>query len=518
MAEITRGRLWGWLIRAHRYLGVGFCALFVLWFASGIVLVYRRMPSLGTAERLAALTPLATDRIRVPPAAAWRGVGRGWPSRVRIAMLLARPVYRFLDHGTWVAAYADDGSPVGAVDSVVALAVGGALAPRATVRYRDLAAEPDQWTLSTVLRRQGPLHRLTVDDGRGTSLYVTRSTGEAVMRTDRWSRWWGYSGAVVHWLFFTPLRMRTSLWSALVIYGSLVGGVLCLSGLVVGVYRLRIRRRYRGGRLSPHHGWLRWHHFAGLIFGLVTFTWVFSGMLSMSPWDWSPGSTPTDSDVRAVAGGDLDLSRVTIGLSEAARTLGGEGQLKELEIFPFMGRPYFRWIQPPAAEPPGQWANTDLPAYLDGAPTWRSLVLPADRGGERPRAGFGRGDLEMAARAAMPGHAVRESTWLNQFDRYYYPGHLGGLSLPVLRTTFEDGTWLYLDPRTGAPVLHHTARSRAERWLYHGLHSLDFPGLYQRRPLWDLVVVLGSLGGLLVSATAVAIGWRRVRGRRIVNR
>ena len=509
--------MWGWLIRAHRYLGVGFCILFVLWFASGLVLLYRRMPGLGTGDRLGALIPLAAERIRVAPAAAWRAVGRGWPSRLRVAMLLDRPVYRFLDHGVWIAAYADDGAPVTAVDSATALAVARALGAGAPVRYRDLANTPDQWILSTVLRRQGPLHRFVVEDGRGTSLYVTRSTGEAVMRTDRWSRWWGYSGAVVHWLFFTPLRMRTPVWSALVIYSSLVGAVLCLSGLVVGLYRVRILSRYRGSRLSPHHGWLRWHHFTGLIFGLVTFTWVFSGMLSMSPWDWSPGSSPTDADVRAVAGGDLDLSRITVGLPEAARALGGGGPLKELEIFQFMGRPLFRRIEPPAAERPGQWENTDLPAYLGGGPSWRSRVLRADRSGEVPRAGFGRGELELAARAAMPGQAVLESTWLDRFDRYYYPGHLGGLSLPVLRARFADGTWLYLDPRTGAPVLHHTARSRAERWLYHGLHSLDFPGLYQRRPLWELVVILGSVGGLLVSGTAVVIGWRRVRGRRRVD-
>ena len=29
----------------------------------------------------------------------------------------------------------------------------------------------------------------------------------------------------------------------------------------------------------------------------------------------------------------------------------------------------------------------------------------------------------------------------------------------------------------------------ANRWLYHGLHSLDFPFLYARRPLWDVVMI-----------------------------
>ncbi|HCE03245.1 MAG TPA: hypothetical protein DEQ98_08385, partial [Acidobacteria bacterium] len=53
--------------------------------------------------------------------------------------------------------------------------------------------------------------------------------------------------------------------------------------------------------------------------------------------------------------------------------------------------------------------------------------------------------------------------------------------------------------------------TRLNRWLYHGFHSLDFPSLYSKRPLWDLVVIGLSLGGILVSVTSLAQGWRRLR-------
>ena len=49
------------------------------------------------------------------------------------------------------------------------------------------------------------------------------------------------------------------------------------------------------------------------------------------------------------------------------------------------------------------------------------------------------------------------------------------------------------------------------RWLYHGLHSLDFPLLYYRRPLWDIVMIVLSLGGLGSAVTAVVPAWRRLR-------
>ncbi len=66
---------------------------------------------------------------------------------------------------------------------------------------------------------------------------------------------------------------------------------------------------------------------------------------------------------------------------------------------------------------------------------------------------------------------------------------------------------IYIDPRRGGVALRYVTRSRYYRWLYHGLHSFDFPFLIRRRPLWD-VVVLGLLpGGLALSLTGVVIGW-----------
>jgi hypothetical protein len=52
--------------------------------------------------------------------------------------------------------------------------------------------------------------------------------------------------------------------------------------------------------------------------------------------------------------------------------------------------------------------------------------------------------------------------------------------------------------------------ARWNRWLYHGLHNLDFPFLYYKRPLWDIVVILLSLGGLALSATTLVPSYRRL--------
>jgi hypothetical protein len=46
------------LILSHRWLGVVFCLLFAMWFASGIVMHFVRFPALDESERLAALPPI----------------------------------------------------------------------------------------------------------------------------------------------------------------------------------------------------------------------------------------------------------------------------------------------------------------------------------------------------------------------------------------------------------------------------------------------------------------------------
>ena len=65
---------------------------------------------------------------------------------------------------------------------------------------------------------------------------------------------------------------------------------------------------------------------------------------------------------------------------------------------------------------------------------------------------------------------------------------------------------------TAASFFARKSASRAlNRWLYHGLHSLDFPFLYYRRPLWDVVVIALSLGGLGLTLTTVVPVFRRAR-------
>jgi hypothetical protein len=78
---------------------------------------------------------------------------------------------------------------------------------------------------------------------------------------------------------------------------------------------------------------------------------------------------------------------------------------------------------------------------------------------------------------------------------------------------------LYVDPVRGSIARKEERLTRVNRWLYHGLHSLDFPFLYYHRPLWDLVVLALSVGGLTLSITTIVPAFRRFRRhtRRLVG-
>jgi hypothetical protein len=82
----------------------------------------------------------------------------------------------------------------------------------------------------------------------------------------------------------------------------------------------------------------------------------------------------------------------------------------------------------------------------------------------------------------------------------------------VVRIRYDDPqrTWLYVDAARGAVVRKEERLTRLNRWLYHGLHSLDFPFLYDRRPLWDVVVIVLSVGGLALTLTTVVPACRRL--------
>ena len=474
----------------HRWLGTASCLFFLVWFASGIVMMYAEMPELSEQERLTALPALDASLARLSAAAAIEHAELAGVSSIKLTSLFGRPVWRMLGKdGAWYTVFADTGEVRDAFQYQETLeSLRPFLGAGARARSIEAMLEPDQWTVGGNYGSLRPLYHVIVDDAAKTELYVASATGEVVLRSTSRTRMLARIGAIPHWFYLTSIRKRGAVWRQLILWMSGTGCVVALLGLTVGVWRFSVARRYlvRGEkRRSPYVGTMRWHHWGGLIFGLLTLTWVFSGMLSMEPGNYSTGGVPTAAQKEAFSGAALDYH---VFNASPAQLLVSHPGAKEIEIWQVAGSPYYLI-----------WGTDGRRQLIDGA-------------GE-PVKPFSRDSLITAAEQAVPHGKIVEETLLSDYDAYYYDRDYRG-PLPVLRLKFDDPqrSWLYVDSQRGALAARYERSGRVERWLYHGFHSFDFPFLWRLRPAWDITVIALCLGGFALSGTGVVLGYRRLRG------
>ena len=103
---------------------------------------------------------------------------------------------------------------------------------------------------------------------------------------------------------------------------------------------------------------------------------------------------------------------------------------------------------------------------------------------------------------------MTQARLVTQYEAYYLDRE-NQLPLPAIFVQLDDPgrSMYYIDPKTARIVQGYNSHSRWNRWLYHGLHSLNLPWLYKYRPAWDIVVILLLLGGGSLSVTALLLAW-----------
>jgi len=333
-----------------------------------------------------------------------------------------------------------------------------------------------------------------------------------LLYTTRWSRLAAYVSAVPHWLYFTPLRARQPLWIRFTTYAAMVGTAGAIVGVVIGIWLYSPRKRYRfAGAPSriPYRGQKRWHVIFGLIFGLATITWTFSGSLAFLPFP-APRPVPQARQVQPQAGqgrGVIGRRGIDGGLAAALRgsvalkdfadvhprqVLGHlEGfDVKELALTSFAGQPLYS---------AGLSDGTTRLIGLDG-----HVIDEIERGAI----------IDIVKAAAARPEAV-ETRILEQYD-YYYLDRRRQRPLPVILAQMHDAdeSRYYIDPKTATVVGTFSNRTSARRFFYNGLHSLSFPWLYNHRPMWDIVVISCMAGGTVLCVTSLLLAWRVV-GRRL---
>ena len=362
-------------------------------------------------------------------------------------------------------------------------------------------------------RRDLPLFKFRVEDGSGTQLYVSPRSAEVVQATTTRTRTLAWIGTIPHWLYFSALRENQPLWYRIVVWLSSLACLLAVLGLVLAYTQFRKSRPFRLASSIPYRGWMRWHYISGALFGVFALTWAFSGLLSMEPWKWT-NAEGLEVDRSALTGGRVDIASYPTFNHAGLMALAEPGVIKELGYLRIQGEHFYslRTVAP-AASTATKAERLHQPYAVGGRGENGRLLVRAN---ELQRLGgaFSAQSISQRLQAAVGEARIVEQAMLDDYDSYYY-SRRRQTALPVLRFKFDDPmrTWIYVDPRTSSIVAQVHKYSRVERWLYNGLHSLDFAFWYSRRPLWDIGMILLLLGGLASSSLGLYLGIRRlVRG------
>jgi len=451
----------------HRWWGVAFCMVFAAWFASGIVMHFVPYPARSEADRFAGLVAINRDQVARRPADAVAASGIHDASRVRLVGRSDGPIYLISGASAAIALRAFDLGNARLASDQTALAIA---AVSGLIAY-------DQWTVAGELDGDRPLYRIALNDAAGSELYLSSMSGDVVLVTTRTARVLGYFGSIVHWLYPTALRHHQRIWSAMMWWLSLLGTVGAGFGIAIGLVRLITTNRRAG---PAYRGLQAWHYRLGLVFAPFILGWIFSGFLSMDYGRLFSANAPPAVALALAGAPPWDHL-------PAAEMLHVAKASREIEWFAFAGQIYRRDRTAPEEQQ-------------------LSLAEPETDANSGPRAFLGEDEINSAAN--LYGRNCGHAFALGAGDAYRAKPALPGA--PVFRIACGN-TWYEIDGASGALLSRLDRSRRAYRWLFSGLHTLDFPPLQSRPLLRTIVIVAFCLCGLAFSLTGAVLAWRRLR-------
>lgn len=472
------------MILVHRYLGIVFGLIVALWCLSGFVMMYVQYPDLSDQEYLAGLPPLDTSNCCVANPEVLEQLAD--IDELSTEMLAGQPAMRVrygrdisllvnLRTGWWFSTIDQESAMLQADAFLAASGIDG--------ESRFLARRArDQWTVAGYFNAHRPLYHFAGDDDAETHVYVSGINGQVIQTTTSTERFWNWFGAVTHWIYPTIIRQNTPLWTQVVIWLTIASLFLVVVGIYLGIKQYGARS---DGSSSPYEGLNLWHHYAGLIFALVTVTWLVSGLLSMNPWGAFEGDA-----------GGVERSRLQNSTLSVAQLTN---------IVTMLG-------------------NTELPSgtvQIRSVPIDGTLALVAkDSSGRATRLNattlrpdpLGENAWDRIAELINPDADILQAGLIESADRYYFSHH-EEVSFPVYRIVYDNDerTRYYLDPITAELIQKVDSDRRWNRWLFEGLHRGDFTAWMRQRPIWDLIMLPLMIGVTIGAITGVWMAYRRLR-------
>ncbi|MBR8763439.1 PepSY domain-containing protein [Porphyromonas levii] len=476
--KITR-LIWKWVLELHRFLGTLLSAFVLMWFLSGMVMLYQHYPRVGDKElpHMTSLPAEITDSITRLP---------GQVSSLTLAVSNGHPSFRI---------WSEEGDPL-LLDAKTLVEIDGHTTleearEKAKVWYPEIKSERVLDHLETFVplphfRKDLPIYRFDLADEAGTILHYSSQSGALLQSTTRMERFWAYLGPIPHYLYIWQLRQHRNTWIHAIEWIAGIGALMCLLGIIIGcaMYLKVWRKRHKFASPYTKSKCLKWHHIAGFFFGFFAFTFLLSGALSfgnlpegLKRKEANPdliGALYTQPDVvvDSLLKSDLDLLLTTFP----------EG-IKQIEVSRFGTKNIYDVA----------FSDERKPLMIEGG---QALPLHI---------------TEEEVMEYVSSHTDSPFT-LEVIDKYdaNYSRRGKQQNLPAYKVTLqdEDQHLVYINPKT-AGIRVSNLSTRGERWIFPKLHNFKMGGILSNNDtvrkalIWILL-----LGGTVLSGTGVWLGVR----------
>ncbi|PID89668.1 MAG: hypothetical protein CSB01_00850 [Bacteroidia bacterium] len=472
------------LFEIHRTLGVIMSLMFFVWFLSGIVLLFQGFPHASRKDRFLNLSTFSEDTFKgiLPPSEAFKGA-------VNLELCDTVPVYRVYESRKKQKVYnAKNLEEIAFFSEDYARELCYSFR-QAKVKELLVMNDLDQWIPWSSYKVLLPFYKCYLDDDKHTVLYISQKTGSILQETNRKSRWFARLGAIPHWLYFSNLRQHQGAWENVLIYLSIVGLFVSLSGLILG-FIMMVKKRW----LTPYKKkWYRWHHITGYIFGVFTFTFLLSGLLSMTDIpDWllfvkQREKISWEQTLNITQHESCNPQRLY-------KSISPKKGIRKIEWKSIFDQPYYFVYYDDFKNPKVYQQLKDTIVLHEGF-TFEQIAAESEKR-------FAKKPVKLFVQ--------------NEYDNYYRFYKMYHCPLPVYRLDFNDDakSCLYISPKTAEKVMRVDRTSRVRRWLYGALHTFGFGILNDIEWLRKLLIILASTGGLFLSYTAVVLSFRWIRRKK----
>jgi hypothetical protein len=492
-----KNRLTNWILQAHRVMGWVLCVFFLMWFLSGIVMLYHRFPRVYDSDRVEHLEALGASPDSLPSIETLQEAAEGKSARsLRMERYLGQTYFKWQASNSTYTLLAENNQRFHDVTEPDYIKKVVATWNQSSILRIDTIYKLDQWTPFGSMKEELPFYRYHFDDAAHHQLYQGSVTGRVLQYTTQAERIWAWLGAIPHWIYFYQLRQYVETWSDVVIYLSGAGCIMVILGLWVGIVRWRQHRKHGNSGVTPYKKkWYRWHHIAGLAFGVFALTFVFSGMMSMMPLpSWITHShlqSIPSRYMQAAAPQPIDY------VLDYRKVVEAYPEAQLLQWSHLREHPYYVVTTP-----------NDV-FYIDAQ---GSEVMPLNISRDE-FLGYVN-DFFKADSTTMNKQIDLQVEELDHFETYYRARSMIDTDklLPVWKITADDvdNSVFYMNPRD-ASVRHVDRSSRLNYWAYTALHRMRIGFLNSNPTLRKTLIWILMLGGAGLSFTGIVLGINRFR-------